>query len=305
MENILRRKLALNIDPRAQEIIDILSISGDVKILGSQKYQSQLYAGDYDLYEIVKGRYGSRAAAAAAYVKKIQAVVRKLMNERDVFIGDIKSGERDGEPVRWKPSDILDGAKDGLKLADAFQQPALTKLDVVAWVNGRYTDFSIIYEFKNKTETLNPVKSDPKASIRQDEADLKREGEYFKALKRRFSIAALERRKGALIRLNRILNSDLGRLYLIISDLKTLLYLFENKERVPHDRLEYELEQMRVRFGFLSTMPAVNSPTILKRLEALETASAITVTANLTSLIDDLSKRLNRAAKAAGGEGAL
>lgn len=63
--------------------------------------------------------------------------------------------------VRWKPSDVKNGyvvlrnhAK--MTLEEAFNCHIITKLDVCAWINNnKYSDFSIIYEFKNKDINFN------------------------------------------------------------------------------------------------------------------------------------------------------
>jgi hypothetical protein len=51
------------------------------------------------------------------------------------------------------------------------------------------------------------------------------EKRYFKALKRLFSIQTLENRPSA--KLIDLFNSDLGRLYKVISDINTIIQLFE------------------------------------------------------------------------------
>lgn len=296
MNNILRQKHSLNIDANARDIIDILSISDNIKIMGSQQYQSQLYAGDYDLYEIVNGSYTTNEKAAVSYVKKLQNVIRKLLKKDGVFIGDIKSGERNGEPVRWKPRDILKGEVDGVELKDTIQSPTLTKVDVIAWISGKYTDFSIIYEFKNKSKVLNPVEQ-TREGIVADMEDLKKEGQFFKVLKRQFSLAVIDKKASKLEKLNEILNSDLGGLYAIVSDLKTILFLIENKDHISKEKLEDEFNSINVRLGYLSSLPQINTPSLLKKIEGLEDASIDTIERKLKDIVDDLSAVLNRKAK--------
>lgn len=298
MDNILRKKLPLNIDPQAKEIIDALSLSGNVILQGSQRLQSQLYAGDYDLYEVVKGDYSSPEVATKKFVVKLQDLIKRLLKIKDTYIGDIKAGEKNGEPVRWKPNDILKGEKDGVSLAEAINTPALVKVDVISWISGRYTDFSIIYEFRNKTKVLNPVdRGTPKESLTESYKEEVRAGNYFKALKRQFSLAVLDKKEKRAEALSDIFNSDLGRLYSLSSDMKTLLYLFENYSTIPKDKVEYELEQIRVRMGYLSSLPQVNDKDILERIERLESASHDTVERELTGIIELFDKKLNRQAK--------
>ena len=63
--------------------------------------------------------------------------------------------------VRWKPADVLSGTKklaDGstMTLAEAFTTPGIAKMDVIGLVNNsRYTDFSVIYQFRIGDKILN------------------------------------------------------------------------------------------------------------------------------------------------------
>jgi hypothetical protein len=60
--------------------------------------------------------------------------------------------------------------------------------------------------------------------------------------KRIFSI--LKRSKGELAdKLNTLFNSDLGRLYSLISDIGTILFLLDNEAIIPIKKIQYEKNQ--------------------------------------------------------------
>jgi hypothetical protein len=67
----------------------------------------------------------------------------------------------------------------------------MIKLDAIAWIDSaaRFAEFSCVYEFVLNGTSLNPQEPHLK-SLRNDIQDLKKQGKYFKAMKR---IAALRR----------------------------------------------------------------------------------------------------------------
>lgn len=158
--------------------------------------------------------------------------------------------------VRWTPNDIANGfviLRDGSKytLQMAFTSPSIIKLDVIGLVqNNRYTDFSIIYRLKNKEHVLNNFKTGNEISDLKD--DIKyyySQGNYFKALKRLFSLVKRYNNNTLLEKLNTLLNGDLGRIYSVLSDISTLQYLLDNETHLPMKRIHYELDQFRARLG--------------------------------------------------------
>lgn len=176
--------------------------------------------------------------------------------------------------IRWKPQDILKGGVtlrngDYYSLMDAFLAQAPVKVDVVALVNGDYRDFSCIYQFSNGSTVFNNIQEDALTSIQQSANEYFAQGNYFKFAKRVFSLAKITGNDSTLLKLDTILNSDLGRLYAITSDIGTLLFLLENYNTVPASRLHSELDDIRVRLGNVYSVD-VNTVPILKDIMHLE-----------------------------------
>ena len=178
--------------------------------------------------------------------------------------------------IRWKPADVLAGYKilvDGRKftLKDAFQTPTITKLDVVSWVqNNRFTDFSIIYTFKRGSKILNPGMGDIEQSIRENIYVLKHEGNYFKMAKRMFALARFKDYKRIMELLSTLFNGDLGRLYIVYGDLGTLESMFESSDRLPRDRIEFELDQFHGRLSNIGLPKYLeNEKAIIRDLDTL------------------------------------
>ncbi len=157
--------------------------------------------------------------------------------------------------VRWTVAEALAGEKtlaDGrtYTLQEAFNSPAISKLDVIGLIeNNRYTDFSIIYEFHNRGKVLNPDFRPIEQSLREDILAYQNDGNAFKVLKRKYALAKFKNQKAKIKKLTVILNSDLGRLYSLSSDVATLIQLLDEEKAVPLDKLRYELDQFKGRMA--------------------------------------------------------
>ena len=110
---------------------------------------------------------------------------------------DFKCGlDKDGNPLRWTYKDMIKGYNEVNKIKYGFL-PALiqngnnlVKLDCIEYYNGRFLEISDIYYIKikqmqnyknyNKTDFINELK--------KDYNELYKEGDYYKCLKRLFSI---------------------------------------------------------------------------------------------------------------------
>jgi predicted nucleic acid-binding protein len=180
--------------------------------------------------------------------KRIKPTVSKL---------ELLALRRDFRPniIRWTAREVLLGfkiLKDKRKftLADAFQTPTITKLDVVSWVqNNRFTDFSMIYQFKNNGRSMNHIVVDIEKSIRENIFVLHHEGNYFKMAKRIFALAKLKGYIDVLEKLSPLFNGDVGRLYMVYGDIGTLESLFDITDVIPYSKVNFEIDQFKGRLS--------------------------------------------------------
>lgn len=204
--------------------------------------------------------------------------------------------------VRWTPSEILAGHKrlrDGrtFTLQDAFSSPTITKLDVIGMVqNNRFTEFSVIYEFQNGGKILNPDDIDIVRSLQENILYYKANNNPFKVLKRRFALAKFQNKLDEIKRLTPVLNSDLGRIYMLIGDIDTLITLLE-EYNPPMKDIRFEIDQFK---GRLSNIYDIDSllkaePDLLGRINStLKSSSKEQMVSHLTSIRDTLQGILTR-----------
>lgn len=218
--------------------------------------------------------------------------------------------------VRWSVKDVLEGKKrlrDGrtFTLEDAFSTPSITKMDVISYVqNNRYTDFSMIYYFRNNGRFLNPDPHNFVDGIRENIYYYAKKGDAFKVLKRKFSLAKFQRDEKTINALIPILNSDLGRLYHIIGDIGTLISLLEDHSP-SLDSVRFEIDQFRNRLANVyaltdylkeehtvlgeieSILKDTNQETLLEKLRALKK--------RLEPILNENTKEMARTKKLKGG----
>lgn len=162
--------------------------------------------------------------------------------------------------LRWSVPEVLANYKElrgggHITLEQAFHTPGITKLDVIGLVaNNRFTDFSVIYEFRCNGKVLNPEPIEIRASLEESILAYLAEGNYFKVLKRIFALSKLLNDKKALEELTPILNSDLGRLYHIVGDIGTLINLLDEHKRVPLALIRFEIDQFISRLSNIYTL---------------------------------------------------
>ena len=113
----------------------------------------------------------------------------------------------------------------------------MIKLDAIAWIDSaaRFAEFSCVYEFVLNGASLNPQEPHLK-SLRNDIQDLKKQGKYFKAMKR---IAALRRAQNkSTEEFDLFFNGDYGLLYSVLNDLNTLDSLRNYSKRLRQIELD-------------------------------------------------------------------
>ncbi len=146
--------------------------------------------------------------------------------------------------LRWKPQDILNGCiiyrNKKIFFKDALQSPSLFKLDVIALIMSdmRFIEFNIIYDIRVNNIRQNSKRINPEITLKNDILYYKEKQDYFKMLKRYFSLVNYKiKYKKQDSKENQqiyktifdILNSELGILYQVTQDIETIIILLEDK----------------------------------------------------------------------------
>jgi hypothetical protein len=313
------------------EKVEVRSLSNTVSkfqsIISHLKKHKNVYVGDIKAGEIpqwnvlegaefkdgqVVGWVASEFLARLEALKKAGVITNAEYAEAKPFIKAtptpetyfIAKDEIKFHVVRWTVNDVMDGhttLRDGrtFTLSEAFTTPSLAKVDVVSRVAGsRFTEFSMVYEFVKDGKVLNPTDINISKSLLESIIAYSLSGNYFKVLKRTFSLARYEKNKELIAKLEPILNSDLGRLYLIINDIEVLMFMLDRYKNLPGDEIRFEIDQFINRLSNITLPPLIGKqPTLNKAIRHIETLSLPKMVGPLETLKNTLYKLLQHYAK--------
>jgi len=154
--------------------------------------------------------------------------------------------------IRWTSAQILEGGLNFrgrvISLEDAILSKGMIKADVIANIHDRFTECSMIYEIYIKGKLITQAPPPIVQSLLEDILLYKKK-DPFKALKRVFSLAKVAKNEAIAQELLPILNGDLGRLNLIIGDLKTLATLLELHNMEAHQSILEQVDRVKGRLG--------------------------------------------------------
>ena len=201
--NILeKRKLKTEL----YDIIKNLEIfETNLKLAGSASLRSMMYYSDYDFNCKIRVR---KQTPIYNEFKRILS----FSNDKLYFI-EFKIEYIDGTKIK------LNNVND-IKL-NMFKNISFIKIDYIVFLDFIFKEVSIMYIFKeNDMDTDDIIKK-----LTDDYSELIDNGENFKAMKRAFSIYKIQKDYPNMKKLTSLFNSNLGKIYVINSNLKTILLL--------------------------------------------------------------------------------
>lgn len=223
-----------NLPEQLQDVFHFLSISTNYALIGSSSWRNSLYNNDFDLNELYQTK--ETAHILDKIYDMFKTKFQTALKDPDFFLIDFKCGEDDRhEPIRWSYDDIMKGKHGKFTFQECIMMKATMKLDLIYFFNGMATEVTENYFFKlgSKANFTEPMYDKDKIikNLVESYNECVDEKKYFKALKRLFSIEALEKRPSQ--RLLELFNSELGLLYKCISNLGCVVLLLEQKFKKP------------------------------------------------------------------------
>jgi hypothetical protein len=280
-----------------ENIFHFLSISSNYFLIGSASYKNFLYSSDYDLNERYKAK--DTETVLNKLYENFKEKFKVAKENPDYFIIDFKCSEtNDGEPIRWGYGDIMKGYQTinnkRYNFTDCLLQKGVMKLDMIVCVNGVFTEvtdnyFVTIGKHKNYNDQS---KKEIIQNLILDYNEQIEDKKYMKALKRLFSIQAIEGKPSK--KLIDLMNSDSGRLYKTISDINTTIVLIEQTFKpVSLNKIKHNLQLIKY---FSSKITTINSEFITKDIDNIcETVSSkVKLKNGLEKLVNKLNGVLNK-----------
>jgi len=129
--------------------------------------------------------------------------------------------------LRWSNPEIFRGYKELrdksiIYLEDAFKSKGITKIDLIVWVNQKYSEFSNIILWTNRSGKYFAYIPSVKKSLKENILEFEADQNYVKVAKRMYSLAKQFKDQSILDSLRSILNSPIGKLYMVVADMEVL-----------------------------------------------------------------------------------
>jgi len=187
-----------------------------VNLVGSSSLKSQYYFSDYDFNSSI-----TRKQKPIEIKEKIEDIVKTINEDENNYFIEMKIEYTD-EKSKLKIFESNDIEKIE---EEKYKNINIIKLDYIVKFDYEFVEVSMIYNFSN-----SKVSKLKMTNLYKDEIiELKKEGNYFKVLKRVFSIVKIKNKdKNQLVELTKFFNGNFGKMYKIISNLKTIKNLLDN-----------------------------------------------------------------------------
>ena len=232
--DLLEKRTLEDFDKEALNLLGYFELqSSRSKINGSSQYKHLLYRSDYDVMTVV-----SRSTPPQQLFEELTNAIQKIDQGRETYFTELKLETKGGEKYRTFPGESL--SQD--TLTRHYADLAFVKLDMVMLVKNRFYEASCVYRFQAEASlTTQDVIADMDAEVRT----FLREKNYYKALKRLYSLAVLRNSRAEIESLTRVFNSELGREYERFCNLKAMELVHE------HYKDKSTLERMRTNLRLL------------------------------------------------------
>lgn len=287
-------------------IFDLMSIEGKYKVIGSSNLKNILYNSDYDLAE--EDEFKNVEEGTKYLKQKYKQIFNDVDNNDNIFITDFKCGvDSNGEPLRWTKKDI----DNGFKILDngdkkTFEECLIDKdntikIDIVSLIDGVFVEFSenMYFKFGHGKNAItnyninNINKNKILQSIKDDYFEKIKEGNYLKALKRKFAYYKLlndPKYNSLLINLIDFFNSNIGILGKAYSDIETIKLLIETNKKVKIEDVKNNLQNIKQNLSYVPELESYSNT--IDKICNLKSKTAISN--KLNKLNDKLFKFINK-----------
>jgi len=252
---------------RSKEVLKLLAfepvpklVVSKILVQGSFNYPLYPYYSDIDCINQV-AIDTTLAKAKSIYKTHLKKVARYLKtNKRGWLFSDFKCGLDDkGESIHWKVNEIIAGKRGKYTLDRALTQDGLCKIDVIVPYYGRYIEMSMIYYVHCNEGYLGqgpmPSVDDFKAALKESYGELTAEGNYFKAIKRAYSLARINKDYETIRLIEPLLTSNLVKLSTIRSDLATLKLIIDNGNYPTPNYVNIEFNRIKEAVATILDVP--------------------------------------------------
>ena len=295
MESVKKPLIAF--DDNIGEVIKLISFHSNAPIImGSARYLYYNYPSDIDLWSLIH-ESKNKEEFRKETVRIFQDMMKELLALNNIYIIDFKIELENGNKLRWKAEEIINGKLGKINLSDVVLDNNMIKLDIIFYHNSLFTEFSNIFQImganyvpKTSVEIVDMIKGDIK--------DLLAEGNYFKSLKRIYSIAQIEKDAELIKLIFPFINGPCGKLGQIRSYLESIILLLSKYRDEDLVQKIYSSVALLKSMSIFKKEDLELPPKIFERFEDIINAKGIpAITLRISKLISSINKVLQSEAK--------
>jgi len=219
-------------------------------------YYKPLYISDDDILDKAKrNSFYEMAKTNGQLPKEIYDMIKTIKNPKDLlkFCSNLYK-------VRWSLKDILNGFVvlfngDKFNFSEIFDSKTIIKVDVLLFDTEeiRFIPFSNNFLFMNNDKEMSSdgVDDTIESSLKESIKELIQEDNYYKAIKRMYSLARLKNDKEQQAKLVKIINSEAGELYYIKSNIDNCIEVLGTyKAKKQQEEVKLVLENLQGSYDF-------------------------------------------------------
>jgi hypothetical protein len=285
------------------KVMNLMSITRKYKVVGSANLRTSEFIQDYDIDSMFKAN-GNEQKILDSLTAKFRRIFSDAHKNPALYITDFKCGYDSSYPedddrfkLRWNKEDMKKGYKilgNGEKkfFRDCLMDKVRMKLDMIYLLNGEFIEMSEMYRL-NINGRKNYDDANIEKELKQEIEKYKKEGNYFKVLKRKFSLAKW---KGIIKKdYIDIFNGQPGLLNNLINQLKIIQNICLQTFRRPKlHEIRGNLQTIKQE---LSSVYEIYLPNFSSKIDSICKKPLNKIYDSLTPIIEKLETQLNKYVK--------
>ena len=229
---ITQEKYKQNYDDAIKKLINIFKFKNEeIDLKGSSSLEIMKYYADYDFFINIKHNWSVKEV-----YDEFSLILRRIIENQDCYFIEFKI-EYENSKKKWFYGEYFNFT-DFKKLFN--KNVDFCKIDIVYYYDKKFIESSCIYKFSNK----KIEKKDFIDNFKNNIEELKKEKNYFKILKRLFSIYKLENNNNKMSILVNFFNSEYGKKYKDVNNINAIKLLENYNDALTRKRIELNLNEI-------------------------------------------------------------
>lgn len=242
-------KEPLYYDPFIRELIFLLKFKEFTpELKGSASQKNQMYFSDYDFFTLINKKY-----TITEIYDEILKILINVKKHCDLYFIELKIEMKQGDKIKFYKEDIL--KREEFEKIDPNNIDFI-KIDFVSRTDNKFIDVSCIYKFDTKPYNEKNINNEMKKTLKADMEEYKNDGNYYKALKREYKIHELNGNEKQMSKLSSFFNSEVGRQYKIMNNLKSIKTLIDNgyNDAITKKKIKLNLKELNIPYTSLNNL---------------------------------------------------